>query len=98
MKLLRRKLIALALAAPALARAQASRVRKIGILVPAPGYPDRYEALKAGLKEHGWIEGQNLAIEWRHAEAKYDRMAGLTQELFGVALPRGLLLRASKVI
>jgi putative ABC transport system substrate-binding protein len=81
MKPLRRKLIALALAAPALARAQPSRVRKIGILVPSPGYPDRYEALMAGLKERGWVEGQNLAIEWRHAEAKYERMAGLTQEL-----------------
>ncbi len=72
----------LALAAPAtLVRAQGSRPRKIGILVPAPGYPDRYEALIAGLKEHGWLEGRNLAIEWRHAEAKYERMAALTTEL-----------------
>lgn len=81
MNRLRRRLIELALAAPALVRAQAGNVRKIGILVPSPGYPDRYEALKTGLKDHGWVEGQNLAIEWRHAEAKYDRMAGLTQEL-----------------
>ena len=81
MKPLRRKLVAAALAAPLVAYAQATRVRKIGVLVPSPGYPDRYEALKAGLKEHGWVEGKNLAIEWRHAEAKYERMAALTQEL-----------------
>ena len=81
MRLLRRRLIALALATPAVAWAQTPRVRKIGILVPSPGYPDRYEALKTGLKEHGWIEGQNLSIEWRHAEAKYERMVALTSEL-----------------
>ena len=81
MKPFRRKLVAAALAAPLVAYAQATRVRKIGILVPSPGYPDRYEALKVGLKEHGWVEGKNLAIEWRHADAKYERMAALTQEL-----------------
>ena len=56
-------------------------MRKIGILVPAPGYPDRYEALKAGLRDLGWIEGKNLAIEWRHAEGKYERLTGLTADL-----------------
>jgi ABC-type uncharacterized transport system substrate-binding protein len=81
MKPRRRTLMALALAAPALVWGQRGHVRKIGILVPAPGYPERYEALKAGLREHGWIEGQNLAIEWRHAEAIYERMAALTTEL-----------------
>jgi hypothetical protein len=49
----RRDFVAVGLAAPLLARAQAVRVRKIGILVPAPGYPDRYEALKAGLAALG---------------------------------------------
>jgi putative ABC transport system substrate-binding protein len=73
--------MALALATPALAWSQGASMRKIGILVPAPGYPDRYEALVAGLKEHGWLEGRNLAVEWRHAEGKYERMAALTTEL-----------------
>jgi putative ABC transport system substrate-binding protein len=81
MKPLRRKVVALVLGAPALVRAQATRLRKIGFLVPSPGYPDRWEALTAGLREIGWMEGRNLAIEWRHAEEKYDRMAGLTREL-----------------
>lgn len=80
----RRRLIALALATPTLVWAQGRSTRKIGILVPAPGYPDRYEALIAGLKEHGWVEGRNLTIEWRHAEAKYERMAALTTELVKV--------------
>ena len=77
----RRKLVGLALAAPLLARAQAGRLRKIGLLVPSPGLSDRYEALIAGLRELGWIEGRNLAIEWRHAEAKYERITALAQEL-----------------
>ena len=77
----RREFVAAALFAPMLGRAQSARLRKIGILVPAPGYPDRYEALKTGLKELGWIEGKNLSIEWRHAEGKYERLTGLTSEL-----------------
>jgi putative ABC transport system substrate-binding protein len=77
----RRDFVAVGLAAPLLARAQTGRVRKIGILVPAPGYPDRYEALKAGLAALGWTEGRNLAIEWRHAEGKYERLTALTEEL-----------------
>jgi putative ABC transport system substrate-binding protein len=77
----RRDFLAAALASPLLARAQPGRLRKIGILVPAPGYPDRYEALRAGLRDLGWVEGRNLAIEWRYAEGKYEHLTELTAEL-----------------
>ena len=37
--------------------------------------------LRRLLRERGWIEGQNLVIEWRYAEAKYDRLPDLAAEL-----------------
>lgn len=71
----------LALGAPFCARAQAVRMRRIGILVPTPGDSDRYEAFMAGMRKFGWIEGQNLVIDWRYAEAKYERVTAMVQEL-----------------
>jgi ABC-type uncharacterized transport system substrate-binding protein len=40
-----------------------------------------YDALRQGLREHGYVEDQNLRIEWRFAEGRTDRIAGLAAEL-----------------
>ena len=34
----------------------------------------RAEGIRLGLRELGYIEGQNIVIEWRHAEKKLDRL------------------------
>ena len=56
---------------PLIARAQqASKVWRIGFLGfgTAAAFADRAEALRAGLRDLGYIEGKNLVIEFRWAE------------------------------
>jgi putative tryptophan/tyrosine transport system substrate-binding protein len=66
---------------PRAAGAQAGRPRKIGILLTSANYPERYAALAAGLREHGWIEGVNLAVERRNADGSYQKVQPLAREL-----------------
>lgn len=39
------------------------------------------EAFRLGLRDLGYVEGQNIVLEWRSAMGHYDRLAGLAQEL-----------------
>ncbi len=70
------------LAAPRAAEAQpAGKVYRIGFLeFASPGEWTR-TALRQGLRELGWIEGQNLVIEYRLAEGRPDRLRQLAGEL-----------------
>ena len=70
------------LAAPLAAEAQQpARVPRIGYLESgSPGTP-LVEAFRQGLRDLGWIEGQNIAVEVRAAEGKYDRLPELAAEL-----------------
>ena len=62
---------------------QAKKVPRIGVLLPSDPATDsnRSEAIRRALRELGYIEGQNIAIEYRYAEGKRDRLPELAAEL-----------------
>jgi putative ABC transport system substrate-binding protein len=76
-----------AIGAPRTARAQgASKMRRIGFLGArarsTPSQPDvYYDAFVKGMRELGYVEGQNIAIEWRFADGHYDRLPMLAADL-----------------
>src|SRR5262249_61576430 len=62
---------------------QPKKVQVIGYLSPLDAATDsaRAEGVRLALRELGYIEGQNIAIEYRYAEEKNDRLPGLATEL-----------------
>ena len=64
---------------------QTARVRTIGFLLPGGSRTTvvraQLEAFRQGLKEYGWIEGQNISVEYRFAEGKEDALAEFAAEL-----------------
>jgi putative tryptophan/tyrosine transport system substrate-binding protein len=78
------RLIAGATAAcPFSARAQQSKVHRIGFLANDPTIPNQPagQAFLDGLRENGFIEGKNIVVERRFAEGRMERYAGLVAEL-----------------
>src|SRR5258706_695028 len=65
------------------AQQQSPTLRRIGFLgsESASNQANRLEALRAGLRELGYVEGKNLVIEVRWADGKYDRFTALAAEL-----------------
>jgi putative ABC transport system substrate-binding protein len=63
--------------------AAAKKVPHIGFLgVTSPStISARIDAFRQGLREHGYVEGKNIVIEYRWAEGKFDRLPDLAGEL-----------------
>ena len=64
---------------------QPGKVYRIGILGSSPTTASRavpvYEAFAEGLRERGWVEGQNIVIERRWSEGRAERFPSLAAEL-----------------
>jgi putative ABC transport system substrate-binding protein len=83
-KITRRAFCSMLLALPFSARAQQpKKVPRIGYLSSYEPSVDstRAEAIRQALRERGYIEGQNIATEYRYAEGKLDRFPELANEL-----------------
>jgi len=72
------------LAAPPAQAQQSGKVYRIGVLSPDSPPPGLFEAFQRRLRELGYVEGKNIAIESRHAGGQNERLAALADELIAL--------------
>jgi putative ABC transport system substrate-binding protein len=71
-----------ALASPLSSLAQ-TKVWRIGVLGPesAASTSERFEFVRAGLRDLGYLENKNIVFEFRYADSKYEQLPGLAADL-----------------
>lgn len=87
---------------------QSAKVPRVGLLMTGartalPETNASLEAIKQGLREHGYLEGQNILIEYRSADGDVERLPGLATDLARLKVdlivagstPAGLAARAA---
>ena len=70
----------LALSVPAQAQ-QPAKIHRIGYLAARSSPEPRDEGFRQGLRDLGYIEGKNIAIEYRYARGKIEELAGFVAEM-----------------
>jgi hypothetical protein len=70
-----------------------TKVHKLGFLMAMDPQSEWQTAFKQGLQALGWIEGQDIVLEYRSADGYFDRLPGLCSEL--VSLGVELILAVS---
>jgi len=78
---------------PLAAHAQQAGVALVGLLSSIHQDDREISAVRQGLKEAGYIEGRNVAIKYRSAGGRFDRLPGLAAEL--VADPVAVIIALS---
>ena len=81
-----------------------TRIPRIGVLGNTDSTPEfsrLWGAFRQGLAERGWIEGQNVAIEYRWAEGKFDQLPELAADLVRlkvdlIVVPSSIYVDAAK--
>ena len=67
---------------PLAARAQQTKVYRVGVLLVGNADADSFRTeLREELRKSGYVEGQNLLVEFRSAKEKLDRLPALAAEL-----------------
>ena len=77
-------ILSLLTAPPAANAQQRGKVPRIGVLLPGsptPEYERRLDAFRQGLRELGYIDTQNILLEYRWAHAQYEQVDDLVAEL-----------------
>jgi len=73
----------LALAVSTIAVAQSAKVYRIGVLETTPASSNRvnFDAFLRGMRDHGYVEGKNLVIDYRSSDGQGERFSELTANL-----------------
>ena len=65
---------------------QPARIARVGVLFAGTqiSWVDQVKTFRQGLRERGWVEGQNLVLDFRYADDNYDRLPAMAASLIAL--------------